>query len=623
MGNRHSISRLIGRAAALCLLTGLVACGGEATFGTSSGFRVGYVKSGGGFSNGKILVTVPNLSAGGATTLQVDIVSNDGSIAFGTNATVGFSSSCLASNLATLDPADPVTTTEGRVLVTYTAKGCSGNDKVTAYVTLPGEDAPLEASGTVTVAAAEAGGLQFVSAEPQVIGMIGSPLPSQSRIVFKLTDLVGDPLANRTVAFALNSTVGGTRLSASSAVSDVNGNVSTTVVAGSAHTSVRVTASTVDPVSGMTITSQSDQLVITTGIPDQDSFSLSADVLNPRALSCDGEPVTINIRLADRYNNPAPEGTATAFTAEGGAINGQCTTGDPFGDALVEAGVCSVTWTSRAPRPANGRVTILATAIGEESFIDSNGNGVYDVGETFSDLGEAFRDDDESGTRNNSEVTVDYNNNGVFDGANGSFTGYICDSPGTNCRSETLNLRQSLVLSMSDGPVLENSDISVFVDAPNDYDAASRTLTLRQPKAVATFAVVVRDVNDNPLPFDSTVSLSSEVGDVPDEATDVPNTTDNSVDGNTYIYRVRAPDGDEAESGVINLTVVLPANKCAGEDTITFTIAGITYFPDGDADGVLDSEDNCPTVANADQADGDGDGVGAACDPDDADPAVP
>jgi Ca2+-binding RTX toxin-like protein len=37
--------------------------------------------------------------------------------------------------------------------------------------------------------------------------------------------------------------------------------------------------------------------------------------------------------------------------------------------------------------------------------------------------------------------------------------------------------------------------------------------------------------------------------------------------------------------------------------------------PDRDADGVPDSTDNCPNVANANQADGDGDGLGTVCDP--------
>ena len=38
---------------------------------------------------------------------------------------------------------------------------------------------------------------------------------------------------------------------------------------------------------------------------------------------------------------------------------------------------------------------------------------------------------------------------------------------------------------------------------------------------------------------------------------------------------------------------------------------------DMDGDGILDGVDNCPAVANVDQADFDGDGMGDICDPDD------
>ncbi|MEZ4472804.1 MAG: thrombospondin type 3 repeat-containing protein [bacterium] len=37
--------------------------------------------------------------------------------------------------------------------------------------------------------------------------------------------------------------------------------------------------------------------------------------------------------------------------------------------------------------------------------------------------------------------------------------------------------------------------------------------------------------------------------------------------------------------------------------------------PDRDGDGVPDATDNCPDVANPDQADGDGDHAGDLCDP--------
>ena len=48
----------------------------------------------------------------------------------------------------------------------------------------------------------------------------------------------------------------------------------------------------------------------------------------------------------------------------------------------------------------------------------------------------------------------------------------------------------------------------------------------------------------------------------------------------------------------------------------------LTKNIDGDGDGVMDDEDNCPNVANEDQTDTDSDGEGDACDSDDDDDGV-
>lgn len=50
-------------------------------------------------------------------------------------------------------------------------------------------------------------------------------------------------------------------------------------------------------------------------------------------------------------------------------------------------------------QPYGARSTILAYALGEESFDDTNGNGEYDFGETFRDLPEPFLDKNEDGVR--------------------------------------------------------------------------------------------------------------------------------------------------------------------------------------------------------------------------------
>ncbi len=61
--------------------------------------------------------------------------------------------------------------------------------------------------------------------------------------------------------------------------------------------------------------------------------------------------------------------------------------------------------------------------------------------------------------------------------------------------------------------------------------------------------------------------------------------------------------------------VAIACAACGGSGN-THDAAGTTHDEDGD--GLADAIDNCPFLANADQADADGDGVGDACDPEPA-----
>jgi hypothetical protein len=176
---------------------------------------------------------------------------------------------------------------------------------------------------------------------------------------------------------------------------------------------------------GQLIYVQSDLLTVTTGIPDQNSISLSMDKFAPEGLEHDGETVTVTVRLGDRFNNPVPDGTVVNFTSEGGQIQSSCQT--------VDSG-CSVVWTSQAPRPADHRATVMAYTIGHETFYDFNANGVFDDGDVFDDMGEAFRDDDETGTYNPAsgngfsidEKLIDYDENGQYTAADGVYNGVPC-----------------------------------------------------------------------------------------------------------------------------------------------------------------------------------------------------
>lgn len=442
------------------------------------------------FQSGIIAVSSATLSAGGSTSLQVVLQQSDGTL-YTQPATVSFSSPCAAQGLATIT--SPVETSTGIASSTYAATGCSGQDAITATATVGG--APLSAAGTVTVAQASIGSIVFESATPTNIALRGTGeagRPETSTVVFRVLDQTSGPRAGATVTFALNTTVGGLSLSPVSAQSDSTGRVQTVVQGGTVATTVRVTA-TVTSVTPA-ISTQSNQLTVTTGIPDQDSFSMAVECPNVEAWNLDGTSVPVTVRLSDRFNNPVPDGTAITFTTEGGRIQSQCTTGT----LSDESGVCSVNWTSSNPRPADGRSSLLATAIGEESFSDANGNGSFDNGETFEDLGERFRNDNESPTYDVGEVIYDFNNNSTRDPADGIFNGVLCLDTAGRCDPArvTTGIGASNVIVMSD-----NTPAGVVPQNGSTVGPIAQGAT-------NSFSFLFADVNGNPLPAETTIAAS-------------------------------------------------------------------------------------------------------------------
>jgi hypothetical protein len=385
------------------------------------------------------------LSAGGSTTITATLVDGDNGNILYTSfvGSVTFSSPCSGAGSATIS--SPVSVTNGFAQATYIANGCSGEDTVTANVVVDGNI--LSATGTITVAPASVGSIQFISADPEVIAIAGTGgggLQETSTLTFAVLDNNGEPVPQQIVNFALDTTLGGIALSSASGVTGDNGEVTVIVQSGTIHTPVKVTATTTDVNSDISYSTQSDALVVSTGLADQDSFSLSISDCSPESYSIDGVTVSVNLYAADHFNNPVPDGTAISFTTEGGSIVGSCNT---------SGGTCSVTWTSQDPRPpVNGRSTILATAIGNESYYDDNSSGLYDAGDTAgADLPEAFRDDDEDGVRDaGSEEYLDFNEDGAYSSADGGWTGVACQTSSGNCAAATsLHVRELGIIIMA------------------------------------------------------------------------------------------------------------------------------------------------------------------------------
>jgi hypothetical protein len=507
--------------------------------------------TGAGFQEGMMLVAVPTLAAGGSTSLTVTFVNSTGGVVgslYTQEVTVTFSSNCLASGLANINggPGQTATTSTGILTVTYSATGCSGDDVITGTATVNGVN--LTATGSVNVASATVGSIEFISADPTKVGLRGTGgagISETSTVSFRVVDSTGGPVAGAEVDFTLSTTVGGIDWSPQSGViSGADGRVQTVVTSGTVATSVRVTATVV----ATGISTQSSQLVVTTGVPDQDSTSLAVSCNNIEGLVLDGTDVDVTVRMSDRFNNPVPDGTAVTLTTEGGSIAGSCFTATTGG----QSGVCSVTWTSQNPRPANGRSTLLASAIGEESFTDANGNGYFDDADSWTDLDEAFRDDNENGAYDFGEVFVDFNKDFTYTVGDGQFNGLLCGGPGNpgeptdtmgrcSLTQETLTVSQSNVIIMSGSTAVISDDVGGVLTGTGSVN------------------FYVRDVNGQPMPAGTTISADTSNGNLtqPTEYTVPCQTSDDPADLQ-YRFNIES-DGAAPVSGTLTLTVTTPS----------------------------------------------------------------
>jgi hypothetical protein len=596
--------------------------------------------SGTPFIKGAADISLAGISAGGTSVISVSIIDDQGNL-FTEPVDVNFSSGCTIQLTAELS--SPITTSNGVATSTYLAQGCVGDDSINVTANAGGIN--LSATASINVLAADIGSIEYVSATPLNIGIIGAGTvggSESSTVVFKVKDTDGNPYNNRDVNFFLNTDVGGINLSQSIATTNAQGLVQTVVNSGSVSTTIRVTAST-ETLSGTIVFTQSSQLVVSTGLPDQDSFSLSRGIENPEAWGLDGIEVPVIVRMADAFNNPVPDGTAVNFTTEGGSIEPLCRT---------ENGVCSVTWTSQNPRPAGqiltnsfcsvaddndptifcarsplinnknylgqengGRVTILATAIGEESFPDKNGNGRFDeseytlfqgldVGDRLYDLKEAFVDHNEDNLYNPVETSteaggeleefVDFNSNGTFDIKNSVYNGILCGlnditNPGTEISNQycsnpddepdpteksekvSTNVRGSTVIIMSGTSpyITVTATNDAIVDTSVNFEPNDKTLYIAG-ESTGTVSIIIADLHNQPMPAGTIVQFVESVGSVVGTSSYTwPGDTSNGGSGFSVAIKGEA----EPTSGPLEIIVTTPGDITT--DGVTTVFSGI------------------------------------------------
>ncbi|MGB8856500.1 MAG: hypothetical protein WCC58_07490, partial [Burkholderiales bacterium] len=464
---------------------GFTASADAATTGAASN-DVGYSVVFPTLSLSTLTINPTTLSAGGNASVSIAVL--NGSVPYTASIPVTFTSACQAQGKANLS--SPVATQNGIATSSYTDKGCGVADTITASVTLAG--ATSTKTGSISVLPATVGSISFVKADPFNIALKGTGGPGRlenSTVTFKVLDSNGNPIV-RQVNFLLDTTVGGLVVDPASATSAADGTVSTVVKAGTINSPVRVIATVASTTPA--ITTLSDELVVSSGVVDQAHFSLSTGIYNIEGWAHDGVCTSVTAHLSDHFGNPVPDGTAVSFTAEGGQIGSSCLTGREniacgTSPEKNSRGSCTVGFKSANPRPgngtplnnSNGRVTVMAYSLGEESFLDNptivNGINLFDPGETFQDLREPFRydraitDADANGVNyggisavvpGTNEAYIDTDGNGVWSPSDGFYNGVLQSAP--NGKVKTVHVRQSLVQIFSGSDALISGIPSVI-----------------------------------------------------------------------------------------------------------------------------------------------------------------
>ena len=440
-----------------------------------------------------------------------------------------FSASC-----GSFSPATASTNSAGLISTTYqSAVTCSGAVVLTAQVT-----GATAVTTTINVVAAQPANLVYTSATiPLMVSSAAATGLKQSTLKFQVLDSSGLGMAGQTVNISLASaaigagvtfSVGGVATTSIQSVpTDGNGFASVTVSSGGLPTPVVLTAVLS---SNSTVIASSSGVAVTSGRATQNAASLSATKLSIEGFNTDGVQTTLTMRVADRQGNPVPAGAPVNFVASHGLVQGTC--------LIDENSGCSVLYTTQGIRPLNGRVAILAYMDGEESFVDLNGDNIWQSNEAFFAVGTLYRDDDENRIYNPAaEQTYP---GGTTGGSACADDVHSYPSIANTCDNVTwsgsIRVRQQIV-------------IAVATQGANVLLTSARTLN--------GFTVRVTDRNGNAMPTGTDVSAAVITTGATCKITIVsPNIVRNSPNGGNHVISL---DGSaDCSTARVDVTVTPP-----------------------------------------------------------------
>jgi hypothetical protein len=479
-------------------------------------------------SFGTLSASPAAIQAYGSTVLSVDLM-NGATKYTDQQVNVNFSSACVTAGKATL--ATTASTNNGTAQAVYRDKGCANNDTIT--VSADGVAKP--ATAALTIAPPAAASVQFVQALPSdksivIKGQGGNGRTETATLTFKVVDIFGNPLPGKQVNFTLGPADADVVINKSTDTSDVDGTVITTVNSNNTPTSFRVLATLPGTGNGgANISTLSDTVVVTTGLPVKRSFSLSTSSFNVEGWNMDSSPTNpaarIQLLLADEFSNPVPDGTPVVFQTNLGSIGSS-----NRGGCNTVNGGCSVDFRAQEPRSAiqNIPVTPCNTGhVGSSSDILRPGMATICASTT--------------------------------DGASTMFGKIAVFMSGSYAVNTTMN--GSLV----------------SFGTPNDLGSVSASAT-------KLFQLQINDVNNNPMPVGTKVELVSVLnanGAAVSPAT-VPNIAPHGTGGDDNTGNtVTGPQGSIHTFGVASTT----PTECKGPVQASFSVmvttpgGGVTNIP--------------------------------------------
>ena len=324
------------------------------------------------------------LESGGSTIVTLQ-TKDTGTDQFQNDITVNLSATCGSFEEASISSSN-----QGNVSATYSSIDDNGNlcEGLQTITAVTANNTSSSQSINVNIKAIEASSIVYTTTNAVVLGAKNSGSSSSSQVEFTVY-ANGVPAANQDVILDLirspsdfNFVSQGNRAT-KTLKSDSLGRVTVNLYPGNIPGPVEIKASLSSNANTFAL---AKNISVATGRPTQNGVTLAIgkNVLADNAI----DSTSITAYLTDRQGNLVPDGTVVSFVSEGGTVTPNCAT---------VSGNCSVTFTSQNPRPANGRVSVIAYVEGDKAYSDLNGDNVYTAGidSLLDNIGNFFRDDNE------------------------------------------------------------------------------------------------------------------------------------------------------------------------------------------------------------------------------------